>query len=206
MAESKQPTIKQLAAEVAELRDTMERMKVWAKSVNEKLAAKPAGDAGLQQAMGAEERKWPEAIDDLSIAPVPADYDGLFATHSWDKNNDEPMIWAPNDLLDSPHQTAEDGGEEYLIIPVISKAGKASWMGMLADGFASAGSPERKQVENTFEGAVNEGLLCSPVSFGFLRSVRGKQTEIDIEAWTERRAQLESVEAEAYEPANEDPF
>ena len=203
MAESKQPTIKQLSAKVAELEATMERMKVWAKSVNAKLEsntspAQPKSD----------ERKWPEAIDDLSIPPVPSDYDGLFATHSWDKTTDEPMIWAPNDLLDSPHQTAEDGGDEYLIIPVISRANKASWMGVLADGFAGADSPERRTIENRLEGSVNEGLLCSPVSFGFLRSVRGKQTEIDIEAWTERRQQIEEQwdGGGDYEPADEDPF
>ena len=206
MAESKQPTIKQLEARVAVLEETIERMKTWAKSVNEKLAGKPAGDAGLRQAMGADDRKWPEAIDDLSIAPVPADYDGLFATFGWNKDNDEPMIWVPNDLLDSPAYTEQDGGETYLIVPVISKANKASWMGVLAEAFEAAESPERRTIENKLEGSVNEGLLCSPVSFGFLRSVRGKQTEIDIDAWTSRRQQIESVEAEAYEPAGEDPF
>ena len=203
MAESKQPTIKQLEARVAVLEETIERMKTWAKSVNEKLAGKPAAASGNGNTS---DRKWPEAIDDLSIAPVPADYDGLFATFGWDRDADEPMIWVPNDLLDSPAYTEQDGGDDYLIIPVISKANKASWMGVLADGFAEADSPERRTIENRLEGSVNEGLLCSPVSFGFLRSVRGKQTDIDVEAWTERRLQTESVEAEAYETASEDPF
>lgn len=211
MAESKQPTIKQLEARVAVLEETIERMKTWAKSVNDKLAVVESVTSkelhkSDQKAMGGNERKWPEAIDDLSIAPVPADYDGLFATFGWDRDADEPMIWVPNDLLDSPAYVEQDGGDDYLIIPVISKANKASWMGVLADGFAEADSPERRTIENKLEGSVNEGLLCSPVSFGFLRSVRGKQTDIDIDAWTERRLQTESVEAEAYSPADEDPF
>ena len=200
MAENKQPTIKQLEARVYVLEDTIERMKVWAKSVNEKLEAKPAATASSG------DRKWPEAIDDLSIAPVPADYDGLFGTFGWDKDNNEPMVWVPNDLLDSPAYVEQDGGDDYLIVPVISRKNMASWMGVLAEAYEAPESEQRRTIENKLEGSVNEGLLCSPVSFGFLRSVRGKQTEIDIEAWTERRLQLESVEAEAYEPADEDPF
>ena len=203
MAESKQRTIKQLEARVAALEETIERMKTWAKSVNEKLAGKPAAASSSTS-----DRKWPEAIDDLSIAPVPADYDGLFGTFGWDRDNDEPMVWVPNDLLDSPAYREQDGGDDYLIVPVISKANKASWMGVLAEAFEAAESPERRTIENKLEGSVNEGLLCSPVSFGFLRSVRGKQTEIDIEAWTDRRRQIEEKwdGGGDYEPANEDPF
>ena len=180
-------------------------MTEWAKEVNARLDAL---EGGKPAAANSRERKWPEAID-VELSPVPADYDGLFAVHGWNKDNDEPMIWAPNALLDSPCHTAEDGGDDYIIVPVLSKANKAGWMGVLAEA-AEADSPERKNILNEFEGHVNEGLECSPMSFGFLRSVRGKNTEIDIEAWAERRAQIESVEAEAYEQhqaaSAEDPF
>lgn len=204
MPENKE--IAELKARVEALEALMERMKTWAKSVNAKLEDKPASSASDRKAMGADERKWPPAIEDLSIHPVPADYDGLFASYGWNKDDDEMMIWAPNDLLDNPNHEAQDGGEDYIIIPVISKANKASWYGVLAEAFQGDDAPQRKQIENKLEGAVNEGLMCSPVGYDFLRSVRGKQTDIDIDDWKARRIAIETAEAGDYAPADEDPF
>ena len=202
----------ELKARVTALEALMERQKVWAKSVNGRIDelefAQPASSSSAsdRKAIGAEERKWPEAINELSIPPVPADYDGLFAAYGWDKDADEMMLWAPNELIDNPHQTAQDGGDDYAIIAVISKAGKACWMGVLAEAFQGDDAPQRKQIENTLEGSVNEGRECSPVNYDFIRSVRGKQTDIDIEAWKEKRIAIETAEVGDYEPADEDPF
>ena len=182
---------------MTELEAQFERMKKWAIKVNARLDALEGGK-GLQKAMtGGSSLEFPEAIDDLELPPVPEDYDGRFATWSPDNEANQMRITAPISALDNPPYTEEDGGETYLIIPVISKAGKAGWIGV------------REGCEtNIFEGRyeINQGEALSKIAFDDLRSVRGKQTEIDLEAWATRCEQKEAAEAPQYEPANEDPF
>lgn len=186
-------TLKELEARVQAIETRMGKMAEWGKQVNAAIKQQPQA----KQSSGG--REWPETMEEVSISPVPHDYDGLFATYGFDKDADKMNVWAPNDLMDNPLHTEMDGGDDYGIIPVLTKANKASWIGFLL-------SSERKDITNKLEGSVNEGRVCSPIPFDNLRAVRGKATEIDIEAWHERRHQAEVAEIGEHEPADGDPF
>ena len=132
------------------------------------------------------------------MPPVPEDYAGRFATWSPDNKNNQMRIIANIDALKNPSYTEQYGGEEYGIVAVISKAGKAGWIAVKADA-------KTHTMEGKFEGP-NHGEAISYIAFDDLLGVRGKQTDIDLDAWQARNAEKEAAEAPHYEPANEDPF
>ena len=49
---------------------------------------------------------------------------------------------------------------------------------------------------------INEGDMVTFIDFVNLRAVRGKQTEIDVEAWQQKRGEA----MPQYPPADEEPF
>ena len=182
-----------LEARVAELEATVERMRSWAKGIEERLLTPaPAADA-ITHDNGKEGLQFPEAIEHLELPPVPHDHTGAFATWSPDKEKNQMRIVAPEEALDNPCYSEMDGGETFDVIPVLSKAGKAGWIAVNREA-------NRAPFASPF--GINEGDMVTFIDFVNLRAVRGKQTEIDVEAWQQKRDEA----MPQYPPADEEPF
>ena len=197
-----QAQVKELQAQVKDLQASFAKVSKWGTKVNARLDALHQADQnkGLEKAMtgkdSSDQMQFPNAFEGLEIPPVPEDYAGEFATWAPDSDKNQMRIVANLDALANPCHTEQYGGEDYNIIPVVSKAGNAGWIAVKADAQTNA-------MEGRF--GVNQGEAVSYIAFDDLLAVRGKQTSIDLEEWEERKKKKEA-EAPQYEPANEDPF
>ena len=197
-----QAQVKELQAQVKDLQASFAKVSKWGTNVNARLDALHQADQnkGLEKAMtgkdSSDKMQFPSAFEGLELPPVPEDYDGKFATWAPDNDNNQMRIIANLDALANPPHKEQYGGEDYNIIPVISKANKAGWI-------AVKDTADTNAMEGRW--GVNIGEAISYIAFDDLLAIRGKQTEIDIDAWEARSNQKDAAEAPQYD-ASEDPF